>query len=144
VPDPCIMYEGLKSDCTSNPLPLAHLDELKSKLNHFYQQNYAYHFQVTNLQPSQSLSSTSSQSSVAGRPPRKVNFTSWYQIGHIQPFTAIFMAIHTVKVSSHHLWLQLWHDCNHRHTVYLWLYAIMVRHAPLELVIGFSSSHIVR
>ena len=71
------MYEGLKSDYTSDPSLLHDLDEAKMKLKMFYQQNYARYSQ----RRSQSLSAVSSRnsSSVVGS-PEKVNFTSRYQL----------------------------------------------------------------
>jgi hypothetical protein len=73
------MYEGLESDCGSDPSLLAHLDDSRSKLKLFYQQNYANRLKPSNLRPSQSLSSISSRSSISGSPER-VNFTSRYQM----------------------------------------------------------------
>ena len=77
--DPRIMYEGLKSDYAFDPSLLADLDQLKSKLKVFYQQNYAQHLQSAKLHPSQSLSLVSSQNGSVGGSPEKVNFTSRYQ-----------------------------------------------------------------
>jgi hypothetical protein len=74
--DPRIMYEGLKSDCTSDPLLLHHLDEAKLKLTTFYRQNYARHSQ----RRSQNLSTVSSRNSSCVGSPEKVNFTSRYQL----------------------------------------------------------------
>ena len=75
------MYEGLKSDCVSDPLLLADLDNSKLKLKIFYQQNYTWGSQSTNSCPSQSLSSVivRTHSSIS-RSPEKVNFTSRYQM----------------------------------------------------------------
>jgi hypothetical protein len=70
------MYEGLKSDCTSNPLLLHHLDEVKLKLTTFFQQNYARYSQHR----SQNLSTVSSRNSSCVGSPEKVNFTSRYQL----------------------------------------------------------------
>jgi hypothetical protein len=75
------MYEGLKADCASDPSLLAHLDESRSKLKSFYEQNYSRrHSQSSILRPSQSLSSVSSRNSSVGGSPEKVNFTSRYQM----------------------------------------------------------------
>jgi hypothetical protein len=74
------MYEGLKSDCVSDPSLLAHLDETRAKLKQFFQQNYAHRFRLASVKPSQSLSSVSSQSSTTGGSPEKVNFTSRYRM----------------------------------------------------------------
>ena len=75
------MYEGLKSDCVSDPLLLADLDESKLKLKIFHQQNYAWGSQSTNSRPSQSLSSVivRTHSSIS-RSPEKVTLTSRYQM----------------------------------------------------------------
>jgi hypothetical protein len=73
------MSQGLESDCASDPSLLAHLDESRSNLKMFYEQNYANHYRSTRLHPSQSLSSVSSHSSIGGSPDR-VNFMSWYQM----------------------------------------------------------------
>jgi hypothetical protein len=45
--------------------------------------------------------------------------------------SAVVMAIRTVRVSSHHLWLRLQHDRNRRHTMYLRPYTVTVWRAPL-------------
>ena len=76
------MYEGLKSDCVSDPSLLADLDAAKCKLKTFYQQNYVRHSQSTNLQltpSSSSVISRNSSFSVTGS-PEKVNFISRYQV----------------------------------------------------------------
>jgi len=78
--DPRIMYEGLKSDCISDPSLLADLDDSKFKLKRYYKKHYAQLPRLTNIHPSQSLSSVSSQSNSVGRSPEKVNFTSRYQM----------------------------------------------------------------
>lgn len=76
--DPRIMYEGLKSDYTSDPSLLHDLDEAKSKLKTFYQQNYARFSQ--RLSQTRSLSTVSSRNSSIVGSPEKVNFTSRYQL----------------------------------------------------------------
>jgi hAT family C-terminal dimerisation region len=78
------MYEGLKSDFASDPFLLADLENSKSKLKIFFQKHYARQFSqstVTNLRPSQSLSSITvrTQGSVSSS-PEKVSFTSRYQM----------------------------------------------------------------
>jgi hypothetical protein len=79
--DPRIMYEGLKSDCTDDLSLLSHLDDSRSKLKLFYEQNYSRRLQSASLRPSQSSSSVSSRnSSVGSLSPEKVNFTSRYQM----------------------------------------------------------------
>jgi hypothetical protein len=74
--DPRIKYEGLKSDCASDPSLLRDLDDAKLKLKAFYQQNYARYSQ----RRSQSLSVVSSRNSSSVGSPEKVNFTSRYQL----------------------------------------------------------------
>ena len=73
------MYDGLKSDCESDPLLVRDLNKAKKQLQAFYQTNYANRAQPLLSQPSQSLSSISSQTSSSLCLPEKVNFTSWYQ-----------------------------------------------------------------
>ena len=74
------MYEGLKSDCSSDPSLLADLDNAKSKLKTFYQQNYMRCSHATQLQPTPSVSLVASQNSSVSGSPEKVSFTSRYQM----------------------------------------------------------------
>lgn len=73
------MYEGLKSDCESDPTLIADLDKAKERLRAFYSKNYANVSQPPPLRPSQSSSSVSSRNGGSLRSPEKVNFTSRYQ-----------------------------------------------------------------
>ena len=46
------MYEGLKSDCESDPMLIKDLDAAKKLLESFYQKNYANQSHSLPLQPS--------------------------------------------------------------------------------------------
>jgi hypothetical protein len=72
--DPRIMYEGLADDFRSEPELVAHLMASKTKLEQFYQRNYARRAQPLAATSTSSTASISSSSS-----PQKVNFTSRYQ-----------------------------------------------------------------
>jgi hypothetical protein len=72
------MYEGLKSDCESDPFLLVDLNRAKAELKTYYRTNYASRARPLPSHASQSTSSISSRSS-SFRSPEKVNFTSRYQ-----------------------------------------------------------------
>ena len=72
------MYEGLKSDCETDPFLLVDLDRAKAELQAYYRTNYASRARPLPSHASQSMSSISSHSS-SFRSPEKVNFTLRYQ-----------------------------------------------------------------
>lgn len=75
------MYEGLKSDCESDPTLIKDLHAAKKLLKTFYWKNYANKSRSLPLQPSPSTSSISSGNGSSNSPqsPEKVNFTLRYQ-----------------------------------------------------------------